>query len=344
MIPEDNRTKELKERWRRWHDARSDWDTQAREDIDFYLGNHYTAAEANVLAERNQSNTPVDRIYSAIEQFKAIMTAKPPKFSAVPREDSDNKLASVWKTILEYIWDISDGDEVFKQVVHDYAVTGLGYFYAYIDREADYGRGEVKFTYVDPFRIVVDPNSRNKWFDDAAGMMLSTILTKAQLLNLYPQLAEINEENGEMLIDEVEGVDYTDGDYPDSTQQYNNKSFTPDVVRDNDYGSPSADKYRLIESFEKIKVPYYRVVDMRTGQEAVLDDAALEKYLQDPDIAKAFEAKLVDLVQVVQTRIKVSCCVGQVMLYESVLDTDTYPIIPVPNIWTNTPYPMGDVR
>jgi GNAT superfamily N-acetyltransferase len=345
MIPENNRTKELKERWRRWYNARKDWDTQAREDIDFYLGNHYTSNEANVLAERNQSNTPIDRIYSAIEQFKAIMTSKPPKFSAVPREDSDNKLASVWKTILEYVWDISDGDEVFKQVVHDYAVTGLGYFYAYIDREADYGRGEVKFTYVDPFRIVVDPNSRNKWFDDSAGMMLSTILTKAQLLNLYPQLSEVvDEESGKMLIDEVEGVDYTDGDYPDSTQTYNNKSFTPDITKDYDYGTSSQDKYRLIESFEKVKVPYYRVIDMRSGKEAILDDEALQKYLQDPDIAKAFENKLVDLVQVTQTRIQVSCCVGQVMLYESVLDTDTYPIIPVPNIWTNTPYPMGDVR
>ena len=26
------------------------------------------------------------------------------------------------------------------------------------------------------------------------------------------------------------------------------------------------------------------------------------------------------------------------------LDTDIYPIVPVPNIWTNTPYPMSDVR
>ena len=40
--------------------------------------------------------------------------------------------------ILEYIWDISDGNETFKQVVHDYAVTGLGYFYAYVDADSDY--------------------------------------------------------------------------------------------------------------------------------------------------------------------------------------------------------------
>ena len=188
MIPEDNRTKVIRERWRRWYDARKNWDIQAREDIDFYLGNHFTDAEAKELAERNQMGLPIDRLYAAIEQFKAIITSKPPKFSAVAREDSDTKLANVWKTILEYIWDKSDGDEVFKQVVHDYSVTGLGYFYTYIDPEDDYGRGEVKFTYVDPFRVVVDPNSRNKWFDDASGMQLSTILTRDQLLDAYSML------------------------------------------------------------------------------------------------------------------------------------------------------------
>ena len=54
MIQQDKRTEEIKERWRRWFDARSDWDTQAREDIDFYLGNHFTDAEAQELSERNQ--------------------------------------------------------------------------------------------------------------------------------------------------------------------------------------------------------------------------------------------------------------------------------------------------
>ena len=95
MIEQDKRTDEIKERWRRWFDARADWDVQAREDIDFYLGNHFTETEASELAERNQMGLPIDRLYAAIEQFKAIITSKPPKFSAVGREDSDVKVASV---------------------------------------------------------------------------------------------------------------------------------------------------------------------------------------------------------------------------------------------------------
>ena len=342
MIKANKQVESIRELWRRWSDSRKEWENHAREDVDFYLGNHYTEQEQNELESRNQTTVPMDRIYSAIEQFKAIITSKPPKFSAIAREDSDNGLANVWKGILEYIWDISDGNEVFKQVVHDYAVTGLGYFYAYVDREADYGRGEVKFNYVDPFRVVVDPNARNRYFDDAAGMMLSTIFTKYQLMDLYPQLKEVNEETGKMLIDEVEGY-YEDETYPSALNSRTKGSFTPDVIKDYDHGEGS-EKYQLIEYFSKVKVPYYRIVNMQDGSERILDEKNMTKFMEDDKVIEAAQNKLIDVVEVLQTRIKITCTLGQIILYEYVLNTDKYPIVPVPNIWTNTPYPMSDVR
>ena len=342
MIEQDKRAEDIQERWRKWFDARKDWDVQAREDIDFYLGNHFTDAEAKELAERNQMGLPIDRLYAAIEQFKAIITSKPPKFSAVGREDSDVKLAQVWKTILEYIWDNSDGDEVFKQVIHDFSVAGLGYFYGFIDPEDDYGRGEVKFTYVDPFRVVVDPNSRNKWFDDASGMQLSTILTKDQLLDAYPMLGETDEE-GSALIDNIDNMGSGEETYPSSQNQQTGASFTPDIVKDYDWGD-KAEKYRLIEDFRKVKVPFYRVADMQSGTEKILDSKGLQTLLADDGTQEAFDKGQFDIVEVKQTRIQVTCIVGQVVLYEKVLDTNIFPLVPVPNIWTNTPYPMSDVR
>ena len=342
MIEQDKRAEGIQERWRKWFDARKDWDVQAREDIDFYLGNHFTDAEAKELAERNQMGLPIDRLYAAIEQFKAIITSKPPKFSAVGREDSDTKLAQVWKTILEYIWDNSDGDEVFKQVIHDFSVAGLGYFYGFIDPEDDYGRGEVKFTYVDPFRVVVDPNSRNKWFDDASGMQLSTILTRDQLLDAYSMLGEVDEE-GSALIDNIDNMGSEEETYPSSQNQQTGASFTPDIVKDYDWGD-KAEKYRLIEDFRKVKVPFYRVADMQSGTEKILDSKGLQMLLADDGTQEAFDKGQFDIVEVQQTRIQVTCIVGQVVLYEKILDTNIFPLVPVPNIWTNTPYPMSDVR
>jgi hypothetical protein len=120
-------------------------------------------------------------------------------------------------------------------------------------------------------------------------------------------------------------------------------SYTPDYVKDKDTGEGSQ-KYQLIEHFSKTKVPYYRMMDMQTQQEKIFDAENMEKLLSDEKMQKAIKEGAVDIVEVQQTRIKLTCTLGQIVLYEHILNTDKYPIIPVPNIWTNTPYPMSDVR
>ena len=248
----------------------------------------------------------------------------------IGREDSDSRIAVVWRTILEYIWDISDGDTQFKQVVHDYTTCGVGYFYAYIDPEDDYGRGEVKFTYIDPFRVYVDPASRNRYFDDASGMVLSTILTEDQLVNLYPQVEEH--------LGGIEAHSQED-DYPSSTRRNSSNSFTPDSVYNRNLHS--LDKYRILERFTKIKVPFYRMFNREDGQEAILNEEQYAQFVEQNKLL--LEAGLIEVIQVGQTRIKVSATVGDVLLYESILNTDIYPIVPVPNIWTGTPFPKSDI-
>ena len=114
-IPEDPRAKLNKELFQKWRDARENWDEDARGDLDFFLGNHFTANEASDLASRNQADVPMDRISPAVDKLKSMLTAKPPIFTAIPREDSDVKIANVWRTILGYVWDVSEGDTHIKQ-------------------------------------------------------------------------------------------------------------------------------------------------------------------------------------------------------------------------------------
>ena len=45
MIEQDKKAIEIKELWKRWDDARREWTDHAREDIDFYLGNHFSSQE-----------------------------------------------------------------------------------------------------------------------------------------------------------------------------------------------------------------------------------------------------------------------------------------------------------
>ena len=344
MIETDSRADLNQELYRKWRDARSDWDREARNDIDFYLGNHFTTDESDDLQSRNQPDVPMDRVSPAIEKLKAVLTSRPPVFTASPREDSDAKMAKVWQTILGYIWDSSDGDAHIKDAIHDYAVTGLGYLYVYTDRESDFGRGDIRFTHVNPFRVYVPPSSRDRWFNDAEGIILSTILTGEQVVSLYPELGpQIDEETGEEIPGLIEDLNaYSDEDYPDANNKLSRKIWTPAEAKDLGYASI---KYQVLERFYKTKVPFYRISmqqeNQQGPQEMVLSEGEFQMFVEDnPDV---FEQGQAQFEQIMQTRIGVTSSLGQVVLEEYVLNINEYPIVPLPNNWTETPYATSDV-
>jgi len=341
-IDKDPRAEANMELWRKWRDARADWDSEARDDVDFYLGNHFTGDESDELKSRNQADVPMDRVSPAVEKLKSVLTARAPAFAAIPREDSDVKVAKLWRVVLGYIWEISQGDSQMKQAIHDYATTGLGYLYVYTDHESDFGRGDIKFTFVDPFRVYVPPSTRNRWMDDAEGVILSTIVTGDQLIDLYPILGpQVDPETGELVPGIIEELDEYSGedDYPSSSMQNTMTTFTPADMKSRT--SWAEDKYQIIERFFKVKVPFYRIVDTSSGQESVLDSEGFNMFLQEnPGV---FERGLMDFEEVFQTRVKVVASIGDYFLYESLLNCQHYPIVPLPNIWTGTPYPKSDV-
>ena len=346
MFQKDARAEAIQDTFEYYSESRSDWENEARDDLDFYLGNHFDSQEEEYLSSINQGSYVIDRIYPAVEQLKSMLTAKTPKFTAIGREDSDNKLAMVWRTILEYVWDVSDGDVKFKEAIHDYATIGVGYLYAYLDPQADMGRGEIKFTSLNPFRVYVDPASRDRYLKDASSIIVSTILTEEQLIQTYPQLIEPDEE-GNILLEGIEpyneGV-YSEDDFPSSSKSNRQVTFTPDVVKNYQHkGNKTPKRYRLLEHYSKIHVTFYRVENRIDGTEKIFDEAQMAEFSSSPEGKKLLSEGFVDFVPVKQPRVMQVCALGQIILYEYLLNTDIFPVVPIPNIWTNTPYPKSDV-
>ena len=56
-----------------------------------------------------------------------------------------------------------------------------------------------------------------------------------------------------------------------------------------------------------------------------------------------FQENLVEAIRFHQTRIKLSCVIGDTTIYSKVLPLSEYPIIPFHYKWTGTPYPMSAV-
>ena len=243
--------------------------------------------------------------------------------------------------MLGSVWESSDGDAQVKQAIHDFSTVGIGYLYVYIDGEADMGRGDVRFTHINPFRVYVPPSSRDRWFSDADSVIVSSIITGEQLVNLYPELGEeMDEETGEKIPGIIEELStYEEEDFPNAQNKSTRGVYTPSEVKDYDFWRE--ERYQVLERFHKVKVTFYRLVDTLTGTESILPENEFDVIFEQ---RKAdFDNGNLQWESFIQTRVAVVSSCAEVVLDEYVLNVESYPIIPFPNNWTETPYPRSDV-
>jgi hypothetical protein len=73
---------------------------------------------------------------------------------------------------------------------------------------------------------------------------------------MYPQV--------EPYIEDIESY-YDEEDYPSSGKRNSSKSFTPDNTYESEYNR--VNKYRILERFTKVKVPFYRIFNKQDGSE-----------------------------------------------------------------------------
>ena len=261
--------------WRSYSKNREHWAQKAQSDKEFRLGVQWTKEQENVLKSRGQSPIVVNRIHPAVEAAKSMITANRPSFRVAPREDSDNKVAQVLSALLSYMYDISDGRSVIRDIVDDYYVTGLGYMQVYQDPMMDMGKGEVCMHSVDPLDVYVDPNSRSRFFDDAENIIVSRLFTRDQAMNLYPMYkTAIENSESDELSDRPETGMHKDSDapiFPEDTQTKTKANFGVD----DDY-------VRGYEWYSKTVVNEYRIFEQFSGIEDLLEESRFGEYLSQP--------------------------------------------------------------
>ena len=347
--------------------ARQQWAQHVQEDVEFRYGKQWTAEQRAELESRGQAAIVVNRIHPAVETAKALLTSKRPKFKASAREDSDTKVANVIDGLFEYIWDISNGQAEFRQIIDDYYVKSMGYALVYQDPMADNGKGEVKFMHLDPLDVYVDPNSRMRDFSDAENIIYSRLYTKEQAANYKPLYSdEFLTINGDSYSDRPVTDREDDGEvsFPESSEI-----------------SEDTEKIRGYERYQMILTYKYRIFEKMSGQEKLLTKEEYIKYVQQPawiingsvylnqndvqqmaniiaqktgqqpEIQQITYLQLVanGMITVVPVRVKnirLISVMGDKLLYVRELPSNlhNYPIIPFPNLYTGTPFPTSDVR
>ena len=272
-IPEDivNTTQTL---WKSYSNKRELWAEQAQEDAEFRLGRQWTAEQQRILLERGQAPLVVNRIHPAVEAAKALLTSGKPQFRVSPREDSDNKVAQVFNSLLEYMWYISDGTQALRNAIDDYYTMGLGAMMVYIDPLKDFGRGEVCFHDVDPLDVYIDPNARHRLGDDAENIIISRMFTKEQAMKMYPQY--------ETAIKNASSDLHTDRP---TTRRVDDKGivFPEDTATKTDMNFGENSEYiRGYERYYKVWVKRYHIKNNIDGVEEVFTEEEFEEYIKRP--------------------------------------------------------------
>jgi len=375
---------------------RDAWAQQAKEDKEFRLGRQWTKEQAQVLESRGQAPIVINRIHPAVEAAKAMLTSKRPSFRAAPREDSDNKVAQVLSNLLSYMYDISDGETIIKQAIDDYYVMGIGYINVYQDPMMDMGKGEVCMHDIDPLDVYVDPNSRNRFFDDAENIIVSRLFSREQAKKLYPKYKkQIDNASSEQ-----------DFNAPETGRDNKSEVFFPEDVG---LLHEQSEYVRGYERYYKLEVPRMRVFEKFSGKEDLLKEDEFNQYIQRPawiienniitdqrqaeQLVMQLEEKrqiammqqqavmeqemlqagydveaevpapeipeiaieetdfqglilkgAIQVVKIMATRVKQCIIMGETLLYSRILPCEKYPIVPLCNLHTRTPYPTSDVR
>ena len=402
--------KQLWDRANNFHRQR--WQTLSQKGYDFYLDEQLSKEEKDQLEESGMPTFTINRVTPIIEIMKYFVTANNPKWKAVGATGDDVDVAQVHSDIADYCWYLSNGKSLYSQVALDALTKGIGYFFVDVDKDADRGMGEVRFSRLDPYDVYVDPASRDFLFRDANFIQIRKNISRSRLINMLPEFAAkikkvtkstdaVSYSQRDVALGEsIQPKDITmgisleaeDEDIVPYYETYHKKKFEYYNVYIRVQPSPAemdnikdevqkqlADfkqevEVGLMEKQLQIEqavqageiIPERAKLEIKKSQEMAAQavqekemqltseaqDAATiitQKIMSASDykiLSKSPEAKknIVDAIKFYENRIIQTCSAGDdVFLYEYTLPISEYPIIPIPYMYTGTPYPMSAV-
>ena len=229
---------------------REKWETVNQEGYDFYLDNQLSAEEKEALQETGMPTFTINRIIPVVEMLNFYATASNPRWQAIGVEGSDSGIAAIFSDIADYIWNESNGQALYSNVINDSITKSVGYLMVNVDPNADQGMGEVVIQQPEPFDIYVDPKSRDSLFRDAAHIMIRKVFTRNQLLNTFPQhkakIKKASSRFGEEDSYSLNATDTADFQYKDIREGYDNEGKIDELIE-------------LFELYEKQQIKFYNI-------------------------------------------------------------------------------------
>ena len=267
---------------------RDNWESINQEGYDFYLDNQLSAKEKEALQETGMPTFTINRVIPVVEMLNYYATASNPRWQAIGAEGDDAGVAAVFSDIADYIWNGSNGQALYSNVVNDAITKSVGYLLVTVDANADQGMGEIVIQQPEPFDIFVDPKSRDPLFRDAAHIMIRKVFSRTQLMQQYPQYAnKIKKASGNYTDTDslsLNATDSADIQYKDIKEAYNMDGGQDDLVE-------------LFELYEKIQEKFYNVFYRTVPTEEEMQQITQQVSVQIQEMQKEMSVRMQEMQQ-----------------------------------------------
>lgn len=226
---------------------------------------------SDIIDANNAANQPILTINEttpARDQVVSNLTKNSPRWMSYGKEKSDVNVAAKLADLMEHIWYISNGDMKNAKATEDFIDTGMWCMMAYADPTADYNRGEIFITDLDPAEVYIDPNSKREDTEDATHKLIVKRCTKEYIQTVYPDF-------------DFEGAQASnDDDIPTSNYEPSEGQILK--VTENQQRQGDNAYYLLIDRYTKIKSPRYHIQDREI--EHLFTEEERNKYWQEPAV------------------------------------------------------------
>lgn len=254
---------------RDYKQAQEPWAIGAAEDLEYYSGEHWTPEQKAVIEERGQMPVSIQTMWQIVEQAVSMLSANRPSYQASARAEGDQAMARVWSDLFQWMWQQSRGQSRMQTIFRDNYVQGRGVSLVYIDWNADFGKGEVKFMDMDPKDVYADPNSKDPLFDDSPHLIVERIFTLGQI--------ERNWGTDVAQLVWTHGTRQNERGYAGTRGRTNGTMILPDDIMD-----PNDDqRFSIAERYTKVKRKHYRLMDPANGFEEILSEREHDARMRD---------------------------------------------------------------
>lgn len=302
--------------WRLADSDHTQWETQAKRDLDFYLGKQWDSADLEKLTREGRPALTFNRIRAPINLVSGYERQNRRDIKAINKKGGSRVMAEVLTKLIKDVMDSSNGDYEKSHAFWKGIITSRGWLSLNLDFEKDLINGDLILEELSPFKVRIDPFVEKYDMSDAMFIFKIAWLPKDKIEQTFPdkkdELANLN-----VIEVDRQSIDYGD-EYRDST----NTSTGGEVK---EY------KYRVKECWWRDYKKTQILINTETGMTRDVTELPTDKVKRITDTLPKYR-----VIERVKKVLHLTVYVGNVML-QDIEDpfngVTTFPIVPFFAYW-----------